>query len=156
VQNSRGRTVELPGEVVLYDPSIDIAVLRVPDLDAPALQFRPQPAAVGEDVIILGYPLDGPFTATAGKIRQMITLQGPDIYDDGEVSREVYTVRAVVRSGNSGGPMIDVNGQVVGVVFGAALDDSETGFVLTNAQVSATVNPQAQLGQEVDTGACAN
>jgi S1-C subfamily serine protease len=156
VQNSRGRTVELPGEVVLYDPSIDIAVLRVPDLDAPVLQFRPQPAAVGEDVIILGYPLDGPFTATAGKIRQMITLQGPDIYDDGEVSREVYTVRAVVRSGNSGGPMIDVNGQVVGVVFGAALDDSETGFVLTNAQVSATVNPQAQLGQEVDTGACAN
>lgn len=156
VVNSRGRIVELPGEVVLYDPAIDVAVLRVPDLEARPLQFRPQPAAVGEDVIILGYPLDGPFTATAGKVRQMITLQGPDIYDDGEVSREVYTVRAVVRSGNSGGPMIDVNGQVVGVVFGAALDDSETGFVLTNAQVSASVNPQAQLGQEVPTGACAS
>ena len=156
VVDSRGRTEELPGEVVLYDPSIDIAVIRVPDLVAPALQFRPQPADVGEDVVILGYPLDGPFTATAGKVRQMITLQGPDIYDDGEVSREVYTVRAVVRSGNSGGPMIDRGGQVVGVVFGAALDDTETGFVLTNAQVSATVNPQAQLGQEVDTGACAS
>ena len=156
VVDSRGRTEELPGEVVLYDPSVDIAVIRVPELEAPALQFRPQPAAVGEDVVILGYPLDGPFAATAGKVRQMITLQGPDIYDDGEVSREVYTVRAVVRSGNSGGPMIDRGGQVVGVVFGAALDDSETGFVLTNAQVSATVNPQAQLDQEADTGACAS
>ncbi len=156
VQDSRGRTDELPGEVVLYDPSVDVAVIRVPDLEAPQLQFRPQPATPGEDVLVLGYPLDGPFLATAGRVRQTITLQGPDIYDDGEVSREVYTVRAVVRSGNSGGPMVDVNGQVVGVVFGAALDDSETGFVLTNAQVSRSVNPQAQLGQEVDTGECAS
>ncbi|CAA9439877.1 MAG: Putative serine protease [uncultured Pseudonocardia sp.] len=156
VRTSGGGTRELPGTVVLYDPSIDIAVLRVPDLDAPALPFRPQPAAVGEDVIILGYPMDGPYTPSVGKVRQTIQLQGPDIYDDGEVTREVYTVRAVVRSGNSGGPMIDVNGQVVGVVFGAALDDSETGFVLTNAQVSTVVNPAAQIDRPVDTGPCAN
>jgi S1-C subfamily serine protease len=156
VVNSRGRTVELGGEVVLYDPAVDIAVLRIPDLDAPTLAFRPQPAQVGEDAIILGYPLDGPFTASAAKVRQEITLNGPDIYDDSTVSRNVYTVRAVVRSGNSGGPMIDRDGQVIGVVFGAALDDSETGFVLTNEQVAASVNPQAQLGAEVDTGACAN
>jgi S1-C subfamily serine protease len=156
VVNSRGRTVELGGEVVLYDPAVDIAVLRIPDLDAPTLAFRPQPAQVGEDAIILGYPLDGPFTASAAKVRQEITLNGPDIYDENTVSRNVYTVRAVVRSGNSGGPMIDRDGQVVGVVFGAALDDSETGFVLTNEQVAASVNPQAQLGAEVDTGACAN
>ncbi|MDN5855226.1 MAG: MarP family serine protease [Pseudonocardia sp.] len=156
VVDDRGRTVELDGEVVLYDPAVDIAVLRVPDLDAEALTFRPQPAQVGEDAIILGYPLDGPFTASAAKVRQEITLNGPDIYDDATVSRSVYTVRAVVRSGNSGGPMIDREGQVIGVVFGAALDDSETGFVLTNEQVAASVNPQAQLGAEVDTGACAS
>ncbi|MDN5751059.1 MAG: MarP family serine protease [Pseudonocardia sp.] len=156
VTDSRGRITELDGEVVLYDPAVDIAVLRIPELDAPALEFRPQPAQVGEDAIVLGYPLDGPFTATAAKVRQRITLQGPDIYDDGEVVRDVYTVRGVVRSGNSGGPMIDRDGQVIGVVFGAALDDSETGFVLTNEQVAASVNPQAQLGAEVGTGACAS
>jgi S1-C subfamily serine protease len=89
-------------------------------------------------------------------VRQTIQLQGPDIYDDGEVTREVYTVRAVVRSGNSGGPMVDVDGQVVGVVFGAALDDSETGFVLTNAQVSAVVNPAARIDDPVGTGPCAS
>lgn len=154
VVNRGGRTVELGGEVVLYDPLVDIAVLRIPDLDAPTLPFRPQEATVGEDAIVLGYPLDGAFTASAAKVRQRITLNGPNIYDDGEVSRDVYTVRAVVRSGNSGGPMIDRVGQVIGVVFGAALDDSETGFVLTNSQVAASVNPQAQLGSEVDTGAC--
>jgi S1-C subfamily serine protease len=156
VVDSRGDIDLLGGEVVLYDPRVDIAVLRIRGLDAPELVFRPQPAQAGEDAIVLGYPLDGPFDAEAAKIRQRITLNGPDIYDDGEVSRDVYTVRAMVQSGNSGGPMIDVDGQVIGVVFGAALDDSETGFVLTNEQVAASVNPQAQLGAEVDTGECAN
>ncbi len=156
VRTDRGATREFAGTVVVYDPSIDVAVIRVPDLDAPALPFRPRPAAPGEDVIILGYPMDGPYTPSAGRVRQTIQLQGPDIYDDGEVTREVYTVRAVVRSGNSGGPMVDVDGQVVGVVFGAALDDSETGFVLTNAQVSTVVNPDARIDDPVGTGPCAN
>jgi len=93
---------------------------------------------IGDDGIVLGYPLDGPFTPTAAKIRDRIQLRGPNIYDSGEVTREVYTVRAVVRSGNSGGPIIRPDGKVIGVVFGAALDDSETGFVLTAAQVKPT------------------
>lgn len=156
VPDGDGDIDELSGEVVLYDPAVDIAVLSIPGLDVPTLNFRPAPAVAGEDAIVLGYPLDGPFTASPAKVRQRITLQGPDIYDDGEVNRDVYTVRAVVRSGNSGGPMIDRDGQVVGVVFGAALDDSETGFVLTNEQVAASVNPQAQLGAAVDTMDCAN
>jgi S1-C subfamily serine protease len=85
----------------------------------------------------------------------MIRLKGPDIYDDGEVTREVYTVRAVVRSGNSGGPMIAPDGRVIGVVFGAALDDQETGFVLTVEQVRGAVQAANSLRREVDTGSCA-
>jgi S1-C subfamily serine protease len=155
VVNRRGRTVELSAEVVLYDPRVDLAVLRVPDLDAQPLTFDPQPAKPGDDAVVLGYPLDGPFTATAAKIRSMINLKGPDIYDDGEVTREVYTVRAVVRSGNSGGPLVAPNGRVIGVVFGAALDDQETGFVLTVDQVSHVVQAAAGLRTEVNTGSCA-
>jgi S1-C subfamily serine protease len=155
VVNRRGRTVELSAEVVLYDPKVDVAVLRVRDLTAEPLKFDPQPASPGDDTIVLGYPLDGPFTPTAGKIRQMIKLKGPDIYDDGEVTREVYTVRAVVRSGNSGGPMISPDGRVVGVVFGAALDDQETGFVLTVDQVAPAVQAAPGLRKPVDTGSCA-
>ena len=152
----RNRIVELEAEVVLYDPQVDVAVLRVPDLDAEPLQFDPAPAQPGEDSVVVGYPLDGPFTATAGKVRQQINLKGPDIYEAGEVTRDVYTIRAVVRSGNSGGPMIDTQGNVIGVVFGAALDNQETGFVLTVAQVAPAVQAAANATREVDTGPCAN
>lgn len=155
VPGRRGRTVELDATVVHYDPKVDLAVLRVPDLTAAPLPIQQEPAKAGDDVLVLGYPLDGPFTVTAGKIRQMINLKGPDIYDAGEVTRQVYTVRAVVRSGNSGGPMISPDGELVGVVFGAALDDQETGFVLTVEQVSSSMRSAARLTRSVETGSCA-
>jgi S1-C subfamily serine protease len=155
VLNRRGRIVELDAEVVSYDPRIDIAVLRVPDLDAEPLRFVASAAQVGDDGIVLGFPLDGPFTPTAAKVRQRIELRGPDIYDSGEVSRDVYTVRAQVRSGNSGGPMVAPTGEVIGVVFGAAVDDTETGFVLTAEQVAPAVAAAPGLTREVDTGRCA-
>jgi S1-C subfamily serine protease len=147
--------VELDARVVLYDPEVDVAVLRVPDLDEKPLVFEPQPASPQDDAIVLGYPLDGNYTVTPARVRQEIKLKGPDIYDNGEVTRDVYTIRAIVRSGNSGGPMIDPSGRVIGVVFGAALDDSETGFVLTVDQVSRAVQAAPGLTREVDTGACA-
>jgi S1-C subfamily serine protease len=155
IRTRRGQVRELDGEVVLYDPAVDLAVLRVPDLEADPLPFDRGAAAAGDDAIIVGYPLDGPYTATAAKVRSLINLKGPDIYDSGEVTREVYTVRAVVRSGNSGGPMIAPDGRVVGVVFGAALDDQETGFVLTVDQVAGAVEAAPGLRREVDTGSCA-
>jgi S1-C subfamily serine protease len=147
---------ELDATVVLYDPDVDVAVLRVPDLDEKALVFEPTPASPQDDAIVLGYPLDGNFTVTAARIRQEIKLKGPDIYDAGEVTRDVYTVRAKVQSGNSGGPMIDPTGRVIGVVFGAALDDTETGFALTVDQVAPAVQAAPRLTRKVDTGACAS
>ncbi|GEL18415.1 MarP family serine protease [Pseudonocardia asaccharolytica] len=155
VMGRGGRTRDLRATVVSYDPEIDVAILAVPSLQATPLEFAPDPANVGDDVIVLGYPLDGPFTATAGKVRDRIQLRGPDIYDSGTVTRDVYTVRAVVRSGNSGGPMINPDGQVIGVVFGAALDDSETGFVLTADQVADARLSSPALSRKADTGACA-
>jgi S1-C subfamily serine protease len=153
---ARRGTTDLDARVVLYNPQVDVAVLRVPGLKARALEFESEPQKSGADAIVLGYPLDGPFKVTPGRIRQEINLKGPDIYDSGEVTRDVYTVRATVRSGNSGGPMIDTGGKVVGVVFGAALDDQETGFVLTVAQVAPAAQAAPRLSAEVGTGACAN
>ena len=80
----------------------------------------------------MGYPGGGNFTATPARIRENIKLSGPDIYrDPTPVTRDVYTIRANVEQGNSGGPLIDLDGHVLGVVFGAAVDDPDTGFVLT-------------------------
>jgi S1-C subfamily serine protease len=144
-----------PARVVSYDPEVDIAVLAVPGLDLEPLRFAQRAATVGDDAIVVGYPLDGPYTATAAKIRDQIDLRGPDIYNSKTVVRDVYTVRAVVRSGNSGGPLLAPDGTVYGVVFGAALDDKETGFVLTAQQVAPMLRAAPGLTDSVGTGSCA-
>lgn len=145
---------QFDADVVSYDPGTDLAVLAVPDLTADAMSFARADAASGNDVIALGYPLDGPYTASPGRIRERIHLRGPDIYDASTVVRDVYTVRGKVQSGNSGGPLIDPAGRVVGVVFGAAVDDPETGFVLTADEVSDEVAAAPRLTESVDTGNC--
>lgn len=156
VRNARGRISTLAAQVIVYDPAVDVAVLRVPELDADPLPFVGAPAGVGADGIVIGYPLDGPYRATAAKVRQRIPLIGPNIYDNGTVTRDVYTIRATVKSGNSGGPMIAPNGEVIGVVFGAALDNKETGFVLTAEQVRPALDTARERSRGVGTGACAS
>jgi S1-C subfamily serine protease len=145
----------LDAEVVGYDPGTDVAVLEVPGLDAPVLPLSLQEAPTGLDVLVLGYPLDGPYNPSAGRVRDRIPLRGPDIYGSATVTREVYTVRAQVRSGNSGGPLVDTSGQVRGLVFGAAVDDDDTGFVLTAAEIVDDIQRAPGLTEEVGTGSCA-
>jgi len=145
----------LDAEVVSYDSASDVAVLAVPDLDSPVLSLSPEDAPTGLDVLVLGYPLDGPYTASAGRVRDQIQLRGPDIYGSATVVRDVYTVRAEVRSGNSGGPLLDASGQVRGLVFGAAVDDAETGFALTTNEIADDVAAAPSLTDEVETGTCA-
>ncbi|MGW4214987.1 MarP family serine protease [Lentzea sp. NPDC004789] len=143
--------------VVAYDPRTDIAVLAVPDLEATPLQFRSEEVQPGESGIVLGYPLDGPYKSSPARIRERIPqLRGPDIYDAQTVIRDVYTVRAEVRSGNSGGPLVDTQGRVMGVVFGAAVDDPETGFVLTAQQVQSVAQKAPTLTRRASTQGCAN
>jgi S1-C subfamily serine protease len=105
--------------------------------------------------LVLGYPLDGPYTASAARVRDRIHLRGPDIYNASTVVRNVYTVRAVVRSGNSGGPLLDGSGQVLGLVFGAAVDNDETGFVLADDEIAGDVAAASSQHTEVSTGSCA-
>ena len=140
-------------EVISFDPKEDIAILAVPDLPLPPLTFASAPAAPDTDVLVLGYPGGGVFEATPARIRDTIKLEGPDIYRDATVTRQVYTVRGTVQQGNSGGPMIDMKGKVLGVVFGAAVDDADTGFVLTAEEVA---NQLMRIGdtQPVSTQNC--
>lgn len=153
-------TIEADGKtydagVVSYDPNADISILDVPDLPISPLQFAEQPAPKGTDAVVMGYPGGGDFLATPARVREIIELNGPDIYRSTTVTREVYTVRGTVRQGNSGGPMINRAGKVLGVVFGAAVDDADTGFVLTAKEVERQL---ARVGntQRVATGTCIN
>jgi len=146
---------QLTAHVVYYDPEVDVAVLAVPGLEAAALPLDQQEYDTGQNAIVLGYPLDGPYTARAARIRQRIKLNGPDIYGTQKVTRDVFTVRSTVKSGNSGGPMIDPRGRVIGMIFGAAVDDQETGFALTAQQVARVVATAPGMVRPVSTGSCA-
>lgn len=141
-------------DVVYYDPSTDIAVLHVPDLTAPALMFGGRVGS-GDSVAVLGYPENGPYDVEAGRVRDRQTLRSVDIYGDNTVSRDTYSIRALVRRGNSGGPLVTPGGRVVGVVFAASIVDARTGYALTAQQVAKAAVRGESSNAAVDTGGCA-
>ncbi len=141
-------------EVVYYNPGVDIAVLHSPDLQLPALSWADVPAESGADAIVMGFPQSGPFEAAPARVREDLTIAGPDIYATGRVEREAYTVRGTIRQGNSGGPMVDTSGGVLGVVFGASVDQTDTGYVLTAAEVQQQIGDVTTLTTPVSTREC--
>lgn len=145
---------ELPARVVHYDPDLDVAVLAVDGLQASPLQFD-ESGEARDDAAVLGYPNDGPYNVQSARIRGEQRLRSPDIYGSGTVVREVFSIRSLVRPGNSGGPLLSTDGQVYGVIFAASVTDRNTGYALTASQVRESAGRGAANDQEVDTGECA-
>lgn len=144
---------ELDATTVLYDPDRDVAVLHVPDLDAVPLAFGGR-AGSGDNAIVIGYPQDGPYRADAARIRGIQNAKGPNIYESRTVIREIYALRARVRPGNSGGPLVAPNGKVYGVIFAAAADDPQTGYALTAKEVAPDATRGRTATAGVSTGRC--
>ena len=143
----------LPARVVLYDPNRDVAVLDVPGLTRPALHFDgPQPT--GTSAVVAGYPENGPLTAVPARIAGDQDITGPNIYSDRQVTRDIYTLRARVRPGNSGGPLLSQGGAVYGVVFAASTDQSNVGYALTSREVAGDASAGANATKEVSTRGC--
>ena len=147
-----GKTYD--AQVVSYDPQVDISILDVPDLPAQPLKFAEYTAGTGIDVLVLGYPGAASFKASPAKIRDVTELAGPDIYREETVTRQVYIMTgSFPQAGSSGSAVVDLNGRVLGVYFGAEAHDSTTGFAITAGQVASQM---ARVGdtQAVGTGAC--
>lgn len=142
-------------EVVLFDWERDIAVLEVPSLAAPALAFSEGDAISGDDALIAGFPEDGPFDVRSARVRERFQASGPDIYRRGTVSRDVYSLRAKVREGNSGGPLLTPDGEVYGVIFAKSLDNETTGYALTADEVRETITRGRAAEEPVDSQSCA-
>ena len=140
-------------QVVLYDPQRDVAVLYVPGLTAPSLSFAGL-ASSGASAIVAGYPLDGQFTARAARIGVSEEATGPDIYQNAQVTRQIYAIRALVQPGNSGGPLLTPGGSVYGVVFAAATSVPDTGYALTAGEVSGDASAGAKATAAVSTDGC--
>ena len=152
--------VEVGGEppryearAVHYDPRNDLAVLRVTGLGAPALSLAPDPGA-GTSGAILGYPLNGPYDVRAARLGPTREVLSSDAYGRGPVRRAMVAFRGLVRSGNSGGPVVGGDGRVVTTVFASTTgSDRRGGYGVPNALVRRALS---SLGQEtVDTGPCA-
>ncbi|MEO6605056.1 MAG: MarP family serine protease [Aeromicrobium sp.] len=143
----------LDAEVVVFDPELDVAVLRVDGLELKPLDFD-RGGEEGDSAAILGFPENGPFDARAARIRSVIDLRSPDIYDKGELVRKTFSIRGLVRSGNSGGPLVSESGDVYGVIFAASVTDSSTGYALTAGQVAADASKGRSASQSVSTGKC--
>ncbi|PMC64572.1 hypothetical protein CJ203_04470 [Corynebacterium tuscaniense] len=141
-------------DVVLYNPEVDLAVLHVPSLGIAPLDSAKHQARSGDGALLLGFPASGPFTATPARVRDKVTISGPNIYANGRTEREAYILRGQVRQGNSGGPLVTPDGKVVGVIFGTAVDGSNTGYALTFEQVNAVVGEIGRLTEIVDTQNC--
>lgn len=153
-----GDPPNLPAQVVDFDPHDDIAVLRVGGLDERPLSLAAHPAP-GTPAAILGYPLDGPFNVQPARIgaTQIATTQ--DAYGNGPVQRSIQSLRGFVRPGNSGGPLIDGGGQVVGTVFAAISGTSSTtsgdGLAVPNALVRQQLALARSRSAAVSSGSCA-
>ncbi|MFD7259867.1 MarP family serine protease [Streptomyces sp. NPDC059874] len=143
------------GKVVLYDWQRDIAVLDVPKLKAPALEFTEKDAVSGNDAIVAGFPENGAYDVRAARVRGRINANGPDIYHRGTVRRDVYSLFATVRQGNSGGPLLTPDGKVYGVVFAKSLDDPNTGYALTVDEIRDDIRIGKTADRRIDSQGCA-
>lgn len=146
--NPNGSNAELRAQVIGFDPTNDIAVLRVPGLGRRPLRLVN--ARPGASVAVLGFPEDGPFNATPARIGTTITALSTDAYGRGPVSRAVTSLRGTLRHGDSGGPAVDGNGAVETVVFASRVGGG--GFGVAS---SAVRNDLANAKGPVSTGACA-
>lgn len=143
-----------PTTVVLFDPSYDLAVLRVPGLGGRPLALDPVDVGRGEPAAVLGYPGGGPFTVVPAGVMAQFSAEGRDIYGQGLTVRDVYEVQAVVRPGNSGGPLVEPDGTVIGVVFSRSTINGDVGYALTSPGVLTRVGRAERLSAPVGTGAC--
>lgn len=144
-----GRTYE--ARVVLFDPRKDVAVLYVPGLRAPVLEFVDD-AGRGDSAVVAGYPQDGDLNLQAATVASRLQARGQNIYNDAPVTREIYSIRSTVRPGNSGGPLLTTDGRVFGVVFARSTTDARTGYVLTADEVAGDAERAADATAPVDTG----
>lgn len=118
VTTSDGETLE--ADALHYEPKNDLAVLNVPGLGGEALKLAAKPRK-GTASAAAGYPEGGPFTLSAVRLGRTGTVQSQDSYGRGPVERRMTPFRGEVRSGNSGGPVIDGNGDVLTTVFASSV-----------------------------------
>ena len=148
VQRSDGRTV-YPAEVVYFDPERDVAVLYAPGLTLPGLAFSS--GGRGTQGAVIGYPGGQSEQVVAAVIDGTVMAQGRDIYNQNLVTRQIFILQATVRPGNSGGPLVDLDGRVVGMVFATSASDPNQAYALTDDEITSDLRSAESNPAPTDT-----
>jgi S1-C subfamily serine protease len=145
-----GSSASLDATAVHYDPTNDLALLRVSGLGGSPLSLSPQVTS-GTAGAVLGYPENGPFTIAPARVGATGPVITQDSYGRGPVTRQLTSLRGEVRSGNSGGPLVDGDGRVMGTVFAATTQGKPGGYAVPNGVVSEALSDTSGA---VSTGPC--
>jgi S1-C subfamily serine protease len=149
-----GSGEQLPAEVVAFDGRNDIAVMRVDGLGlAPLPVAAAQP---GEAAAVIGFPKNGPLDIEPARTGTTERVVSTDAYDNGPVERIVTSFRVYVRPGNSGGPAVDADGQVISTIFASRTDSNNSGYGVPSRIVQRHLQAAASRTTPVSTGGCAN
>ena len=149
----KGKGKAFEGTVVYFDPARDVAVIRTKDFPSVALRIS-EPLSRGDDAVVAGFPGGGPLTLIPARVRSVSNSNGTDIYGKEPVTREIYSVSADIKQGDSGAPMFATDGTVAGLVFASSATDAQTGYALTAKEFMVGVEIASTATQAVDTGEC--
>jgi S1-C subfamily serine protease len=148
--------VRAPASVVYFDPGRDLALLSASDLPVQPLRLAEGPAQRGQKAVVIGYPSGGPQQLIGASIVQRVQPEAPDIYARPQNSRrDIYVLHARVRKGVSGGPVVDLRGRSLGVVFAASTVEGSEGYALTNGEVRRALRRNGDNRRPVSVGGCA-
>ena len=155
VSGTTSHTITTPGgntlraTVVFFDPERDVAVLSVPDYNVAGLTFGP--ADRGTAAAVIGYPGGGPERVVPAVVDGAVSAEGRDIYNQNLVTREIYVMQASVHPGNSGGPLVDLQGRVLGVVFATSAGDPSQAYALTDQEIQSDISAAEAHPAQTDT-----
>jgi S1-C subfamily serine protease len=152
VATAAGDPVE--ARVVLFDPTLDVALLHAPDLDARPLRFASRDPDRGTTGAALGYPGGGAFVIVPAAVTGAYRATGRDIYGRIRVDRDILELRAEIERGDSGGPFVLRDGTIGGLVFAEARTDQDVGYALSPTSVAVRITPSLGRTSAVETGSC--